>query len=231
MKKTLTAILSGLLFLPIYLKSDNDILYEKLLPDESPADIFSDIVKTKNVYRRDVVNIVSRFDEESRPEMEKYRSMGLIDGFVSALNDEIDEDRLFYAGKKYKENDLIIKNQMLSASWNILISKYRLFEEIDDTITMIKKKTTIESPRHFPYKIKINPELDMDNYIGIRMRVIPKNDSMLDDFYIRVNKEKVEIAKKFRDSRIGDNSTIDLELSNNYNEEFVFRAMLKVPFW
>jgi len=232
MKKHLGLVLACLI--PFYqvARSAEPVTYpNNSLVNETPAEIVGEVLKDETLYKRDVVNAISRFDEYKRPKRERYSEHGLLEGFLTAFEDELNEDRFFYVGEDYDENDFIFKNQALSAAWDVLVANYLLFGKIDDTITTIKKETTIETPARFPYRVKLNPELDRDDYLRIRVRLRSKNGGIFNNMQLRFSRDSLEIGKQYPLDKSGKGATFGMSLLYDYSGEYVARAELKFPWW
>lgn len=231
MRKHLGLILACSLSFCQIVKSEDNFGYPKPLMEETPAEIVRGVIEDERLERRDVINAISRFDEYKRPKKERYSEHGLLEGFLTAFEDELNEDKFFYVGEDYDENDFIFKNQALSATWDALVSNYTLFGKIDDTITTVKQKTTIETSPQFPYRIKLNPELDAGDHIRIKARLKSKNGSLLDDIQFRFSGDKIEIGKQYFLGKSAKSATFEISLSHDYSGEYTAMAELKFPLW
>lgn len=199
---------------------------------ETPTEIVSEIIKEEKVEKRHVLNFLSRIDEEKISDRSKYAELGYLDGFYQALEDNIEEDRLFYVWEDYEQGDLVVKNQILNAIWDIGVAKLpKFFGRVEKAGRYLKRKTTWDH-RIRGYRVKINPELDNEDFLQARIK-IKKDESFIDNLELRVNKEEIKLGKTWKiEEEIAHNATFSLDMNYNWNkDEYCFRITLKFPYW
>lgn len=208
-------------------KEDRD----ELVTEEKPATVVAEVIETKKVEESDIVNFISRIDEEKIDSREKYARRSSIEGFYLALEDELKKDPLFYAWQEYGEGDFIVKNQMLNAGWDLLVGKYPdLFGRIEKAGVYAKRKTTVEIREIGGYRLKVNPELDSDSYPILKFRVRNGGESFWNDLYLKLGKGEAEIGKNWLIPRFGREASFNFNFASDYNGEYSVKLTLKFPF-
>lgn len=237
MKKLSSIILSGLFLFNSYAKAEESATTPvksetSLISQEKPAEIVNEVIVEGDITRKDVLNFLSRLDEEKIDDRSRYAKGNILENFMIALNEEIDKDLLFYAGEDYDADDFIIKNQVLSASWENLVGRYpKIFGRLEKAAIMAKRLTTLETPKVCDYSLKFNPELDSDNYPRAKLRLKSEKNSYLDRTYLRIGRDEIQIGKTFDLSSWGKKASIDFDLESDYKNGYCFEITIKFPWW
>ncbi len=204
----------------------------ELVIQEQPATVVTEVIEKKEIKERDIVNFISRIDEEKIDSRDKYANQPFFQSWTSALEEEIEKDPLFYAWEEYDERDIVAKNQMLNATWNVLVGKYpKVFGRLEKTGVYLKRITTLQTPKVGRYRLKINGELDEDNYPRIKFKIKSDTENFFNNMYAKVGKENTKIGKTWSLTESGRNAYLDFELELGYNEEICTSLTLKFPFW
>lgn len=240
MKKSLCIILAGLLSFSISTpaqdekqgKGDDSLVWRTSLAQEEPVDVVSEVIEKKEIAKRDLVNLVSRIDEERIPKRHRYSTDNPFEGYMLALEDQINEDTLFYAWEDYEEGDFIIKNQALSAGWDVLVARYpKTLGRVERVAKEIKRVTTLETQKIGGYHLKINPELDSSDYLRLRLRLNSEEEDFFHGLAMRVGIKKIELGKTYPLRSLGKDVSFDFGICYDYCGDSLVKMTLKVPFW
>ena len=120
---------------------------------------------------------------------------------------------------------------MLTAAWDTLVANYAIFGYADDAVTEVKRATTFETPKKFSYRIKINPELDFNNYPRIRVRLKSQRGGLLNEVQFRFSRDQLEFGKEYSLKEIGRGATFGASVEYDYGREYTARLSLKFPWW
>jgi hypothetical protein len=240
MKKILETILVGaIMFSPLSFAHEEPSLSIKqppekreLITQEDPVEIIGETLKTKEVRKKDVVNFIASIDAEKTKDRSKYAEGVFLDGFMLALEDQINKDPLFYAWGEYKENDIIIKNQAISAIWDVFIGRYpKVFGRVEKAGKALKRATTLETKEVYGYKFQLNPELDNNNYLRARIRLRTDKNNYLNDTHLRIGRDEATLGKTYDLSTIGLNSIFSIDFQHDYKKDYCIKFTFKLPFW
>ncbi len=240
MKKSLRIILASLLSFSSYVGAQETQLDTRNSPyvigtsilEEKPANVVSEVLEKREVEKRDVVNIISKIDDDVVRERHKYFTDNPLEGFTMALEDNLNDDPLFYVWEDYEPNDIIVKNQAINSAWDVLIARYpKFFGRIEKTAVKIKKATTLETKISDEYKLKINPELDSDNLPRLKIHLRSQRKCFLGDLSLRLEKDKMELGKSYNLCSLWKNASLDYSLNYDFCGDYGMRATLKIPFW
>ncbi len=242
MKKLLEFILVGAIALtrPSFSQEESNLPagYSSLekstaISEESPVEIVRDALDSRELKKRDVVNLITRIDEENVKDQARYTEGHFLEGFTLAFEDEIKSDPLFHAGASYDPEDFFVKNQMLSAFWDVLVARSsEFFGRIENAGKALKRFTTLETTEISRLKLKLNPELDSHNRPQARIRVVSSNpESYLNDIHIRFGKESITMGKSYLLSSIGPGASFNIDFQTNYELDYQVSLEFKLPFW
>jgi len=201
------------------------------LEKETSAEIVKDAIKGGEIKGRDVFNIISRIDDERIDDRSKYADMSFLEGYVAALTEELNDDPLFWAWEEYDRDDIVVADQMLNAGWDIAVAKFPyIFGRLEKTAKYVKRRTTWK-PKIRKYKFKINPELDDEDFLHLRVK-LKKEKSWMNDLELKLTPNEVKLGKSWDLEEIGRKASFGVDGRYNWEDnEYTIRATLKVPFW
>jgi hypothetical protein len=111
MKRLFNFLLAGTLMFSPYSFSGEDkqsnepkILESKeLLTQERPVEIVGEAIKTKEVKKRDLVNLIARIDDEEIRDRSEYAEGQFMEAYMKALEEDLNDDPLSMLGNNMKK--------------------------------------------------------------------------------------------------------------------------------
>jgi hypothetical protein len=199
--------------------------------EETSSHVVEGVIERRDAKPRDLINFIARIDEERIDDREKYSQLGYLEGFCQALEDEINEDPFFWAWQSYEPNDFILKRQTLNALWNLGVAKHpRIFGRAEKAGKIVKRNTTLRHKLK-GYEFQINPELDNEDYVKLRVKIRSPH-KISNNIVAKLCSRKVEIGKKIYLNELAERMSISFDAGYKFEENEIYaRVSYKMPLW